>query len=409
MIFMLLMIMAFVIIFLSARNASLCLIALVCFVANSVLAYIHRFVRPLGASADEVMFESLALEWSSSGVLSVFSTLDVTQSHIFSSFAALLFSIFGYEPILVNYFGGFLGALIVIYSFRLAFVLTDNKKFSIAVAIFISFLPSLYIISILFLRDIYIIFFVLAGFHNYSLWRKRHDIKNLMVATCFFIAGGLFHTAVLVTLFLLFVLESLYRARKLTGSLVTGKATITGIVFSLFIPLLLVSLIAGWALGVGASKVNQAVSLFEGDERAVKRLSGEIIKTDAEVIIYPPPRSTDMLGVIFNIPERLTYILVAPFPWMYQKITDVPRILDSIIVFVLLFLFLININYFKSRNNLFIPFVAIVFSYVIFSLGTFDVLTGSRHRLKYIIPLCIFIASGLFSRHKARFFAEPRH
>lgn len=75
------------------------------------------------------MFERLALEWSNSGVWSVISTVDVTQSHVFSSFAALLFSVFGYEPILINYFGGFLGALIVVYSYKLVFVLTSNKGY----------------------------------------------------------------------------------------------------------------------------------------------------------------------------------------------------------------------------------------------------------------------------------------
>jgi hypothetical protein len=399
--------MIFVIIFITMRNIALCFITLLCFVSNSLLAYIHRYVRPLGASADEVMFERLALEWSTGGIWSVFSTIDVTQSHIFSSFAALLFSIFGYEPILVNYFGGFMGALIVVYSYKLAFSLTSNKNFSMATAIFAALLPSLHIISILFLRDIYIIFFVLAGFHSYSIWRQKQDIKSLLIAVCFFMVGGLFHTAILATLFLLFVFESIYRSKNLGRSLVTGRATIAGIVLSLFIPFLVLTLITGWALGVGASKVNQAVSLFQGDERALKRLSGEIVKTDSEVIIYPPPRSSNMLGVMANIPERLVYILVAPFPWMYKKITDIPRILDSLIVFAALILFMMNLKMYKSRDSVFLPIITIVISYVIFSLGTFDVLTGSRHRLKYMIPLVIFVASVFFIKNKSVFSVSP--
>lgn len=119
--------------------------------------------------------------------------------------------------------------------------------------------------------------------------------------------------------------------------------------------------------------------------------------------MYPPPHSSSMLGVIMNIPERLMYILFTPSPWMYQKTMDIPRVFDSLVMFVLIALFLVNFNFFRRRDHLFIPIVAIAVSYVVFSLGAFDVLTGSRHRLKYIVPLSIFIVSGLFSKYQSKF------
>lgn len=70
----------------------------------------------------------------------------------------------------------------------------------------------------------------------------------------------------MVTLLFIFMLEALYRTKGLARSLVSGKATITGSVVSLFFPLLLILIITGWVHGLGSSKVNQAVKLFQGDE-----------------------------------------------------------------------------------------------------------------------------------------------
>jgi hypothetical protein len=90
-----------------------------------------------------------------------------------------------------------------------------------------------------------------------------------------------------------------------------------------------------------------------------------------------------------------------PAPWHFFKITDAPRILDSLI-FSLLLIYAVylrvakkNIGSLKVINYFILPVV--LFMVLMYSFGSFDVGTGQRHRLK-IEPLLIVVYLSVFIR-----------
>ncbi|MES0325067.1 MAG: hypothetical protein ABUK18_04215, partial [Candidatus Bathyarchaeia archaeon] len=70
-----------------------------------------------------------------------------------------------------------------------------------------------------------------------------------------------------------------------------------------------------------------------GDERAIMRLGGELIKSEEFIARYPLPKNYSISGLFFHTPVRVLFFLFTPTIGMYSKITDIPRILDSLIVY----------------------------------------------------------------------------
>jgi len=74
---------------------------------------------------------------------------------------------------------------------------------------------------------------------------------------------------------------------------------------------------------------------------------------------------------------------------MYSRFTDIHRILDAfLVIFVCLYL-LKNIRVVKISAELVSGLTILFFLILAFTLGSFDVATGARHRLKIIIPLLL--------------------
>lgn len=373
---------------------------------KSMLAYIHQFIRPLGASADEVMFENYGYEWSQNGLFEAILTFDPSTSHVFSTLIAIVYSIFERNPFLIQLIGAFLGSFLLLYVYKMTLLFVDSKRFAFVLTFFIAIIPSLNIISILLLRDIYIIFFLMMFFYNYSQWFISKKMKFFLLSLCFVILAGFFHGILFLIIPLLIIIEVIVLMSKLSfiiKSLVIKKYEL--IIFILT-PIILISIIVALFLGLGSSKLAQGQAIFEQDPRAIQKFAGEIIKTEADVVIYPSPEAFDFISLILHIPERVAFFLTTPYPWMYGKITDIPRIFDALIVTVLMGYLIINFKSFVQRKEFFILFICILFLFTVFAFGSFETGTGTRHRLKVLVPFIILLMSFIYLKERELFNAR---
>ncbi|MCT7523338.1 hypothetical protein N5T57_10410 [Aliarcobacter cryaerophilus] len=365
-----------------------------------MLAYIHQFIRPLGASADEVMFENYGYEWSQNGLFEAILTFDPSTSYVFSTLIAVVYSIFERNPFLIQLIGAFLGSFLLLYVYKMILIFTNSKRFSLTLTFFISILPSLNIISILFLRDIYIIFFLIIFFYSYSKWLLSKKLNFFLYSLFFIILAGFFHGILFLLIPLIIIIEMIVLMSKL--SFIIKFLVIKKYEFLILIltPIIFVSIIVALFLGLGSSKLAQGQAIFEQDPRAIQKFAGEIIKTEADVVIYPSPEAFDFISLILHIPERVAFFLTTPYPWMYSKITDIPRIWDSLIMIILIIYLIINFKSFIQRKEFFILFICILFLFTVFAFGSVETSSGTRHRLKVLVPFIILLMSFIYSKER---------
>ncbi len=383
-------------------SRTLFIVVILSFLIKGMLAYIHQFIRPLGASADEVMFENYGYEWSQNGVLDAILTFDPSASHVFSTLIAVVYSVFERNPFLIQLIGAFVGSLLLLYVYKMTLLFVDSKIFSLGLTFFIALIPSLNIISILLLRDVYIIFFLLVFFYNYSQWLITRKLRKFLLSFCFIILAGFFHGILFLLIPLIILIEMIILVSKLLFIIKNFTIKRYDLVMLILTPIILSLIIVALFSGLGSSKIAQGKALFEQDPRAIQKFIGEIIKTEATVVKYPSPESFDFISMAIHIPERVMFFLTTPYPWMYSKITDIPRIFDALIVTVLMGYLMINFKSFLQRKEFFILFICILFLFTVFAFGTFETSSRVRHRLKVLIPFIILMSSFIYLRNKSK-------
>ncbi len=384
------------IVFTQIKRSNLFLILLASFVLKAALALTQRYVRPIFVSSDQGRFYDLAVEWSSNGFWAVLPNFDPMQSYVISWVSALVFSIFGndiiYAQFIIVYFA--LGA--IIYSYKIAFFLSQDKSIANIVALVVAVLPSLNILTAALLRENFIIFFILASIYNALMWHENNNFVFMLKSFIFIILAGFFHGA-------LYLVIPIYGFLFLKSILKSSlKLDLKLIYLAFFLVALSVSF-AGLYVLKDNVKVKMAINLVQGDDRAVQKLSmDDIASSDKEginSISYPQLEGGGFLSLISSAPVRMIFFSYTPAPWHFFKITDIPRILDSFIFSWLLFYALYLRVRMKKNSSLkvvnYFILPVLLFMVVMYSFGSFDVGTGQRHRLK-IEPLLIAVYLSIF-------------
>ncbi|NLE04748.1 MAG: phospholipid carrier-dependent glycosyltransferase [Crenarchaeota archaeon] len=343
------------------------------------MAYIHQYVRPLGASTDEYQFEEDAWNIAANGFGSLFDK-NTEISSGFSWFAGAIYIFIGREPFAIQAINVFAGMLTVYYVYRIALFCSNDKRKALFISSVIAFFPSFSLISSLFLRDSYLIFLITYSFYKYLMWLSTGKSFYLLMNILGLVLASMLHGAMLLFIGVELILET-FKIANYSNVSFSKK----------FIAYMIIAIVVAGTIVYAEKilsnpKIQIALMLFQNDPSVLKRLGGEIIKSEAFISQYPAPSGNDFFSLIKHTPYRVFYFLTTPWPTMYGKITDIPRILDSMLVTILLILLIIRRKHFvkfKFKNSFYILFFT--FS-TMFAFGTFDVLTGQRHRLK-IIPV----------------------
>jgi len=365
------------------KNRLLMVLLLSAFTLKVIVAYINDYVRTIGSAGDELRFELTAWEWAQNGFIDLFEKLGSLSSYGYSWFAAIIYTVVGREPFAVKSFGILASVLNVYYGYKISYFVFPNKRSAIVVSSIIAAIPSLTIMSALFLRDSLLIFLITLAFYHYLIWLEKRCINSLLVNIIILSLTAFLHGAMFIVIGFELFLETL--------RIVFSPAIST---FQKAVGITIMSIIAAISVVflqeiIANPKITMAISVIQQDPRAIARLGGELIKTEAFIAPYPAPAGTDAFSLLKHVPYRVFYFLSTPWPNMYQKATDLPRIFDSFIIIALMVLFVCRWSVVKKlfHTNVLLLIGALT---VMFSFGSFDVGTGQRHRLK-IIPLLIIV------------------
>ena len=296
---------------------------------------------------------------------------------------AVVYSLFGRNPLAVQFISAFCGALTAVLIYFCTYTIFANRRASKYSAIFVAFLPTMIIWSSQMLKDGLIIFALVVILTSIIRLQKQFSYFDIAIL--------LFGLAGIMTLrFYLFYIVSL----AAIGGFFLGQ--------QLSLQSLIKRLVALVIIGIGlmfvgvyqiAERQSEVMSLERVQKVRTafsdKRFAGSAIESDVDV-------STPM-GALMAMPMGIVTILMAPFPWQMLKMTQLLTLPDMIIWWLMLPLMYIGLKYTlkkRLRESISVLFFSLILL-LAYSVYQGNLGTMYRQRAQIQVFLLVFAAVGL--------------
>lgn len=298
---------------------------------------------------------------------------------------AVLYSYFGYSPIVVNFINCILGTLAGYLFYLITLDLFDNKKLAYLVLMLVLFYPTLFIWSSMTKLKMPSIIFLISLFLFISIRLfLKHRLAYLPLAILAILSLNLFREKFSIIFAIIFLSYYL---------LFSKKNVLSGILYILAGSYLLLNI--GKILNHIKAALNYALLIHQGTVN-----SGGIVYKLLEDGFYSSIASTyplSLIGYFFYYLKGLFHFVLEPLP---QSITTINILLFypfQVFWYFLLFFALIGalfaLRYFRRQALILMIYIIVVTS--VLSLSGGNIGTDVRHR-DMVAPVCfIFSSIGL--------------
>lgn len=350
----------------------------------------YVFILP-DSTDDAWTFEQLSWTWAQNGFFNVFNHFTGPSPDFISWLIAIPYSLFGRSLLLAQSISLFFGIGSVFLCWLIAKKLWNNQtanKVGWATALF----PSLVLYSVLFLREVYIVFFISLALFGVVSWVKNNNLKFFILAILGFTGATFFHGAMIIgaIVFIFFVgIRSFKRMFKL---LLNGKVSVTLLIFTFLF-------IASFATYL----TNKITVPYLGNFKEMtntKNLSAITqlnTRGDASLPKWTIINSTNEL--FYKAPIRAIYFVFGPFPWDVKKTKHLVGLFDSFLYMYIVFLILSNIKFILKDPALRLILIILLSYIIVFAIGVGNFGTSIRHRSKFVI-FFILLAAQFLHRFK---------
>jgi hypothetical protein len=371
--------------FVALRWPEICNILIVALIIRVLLLLIGHYIIILpGGNADAVGFEERAWDLAQGGFLHVISNFDFNPFVFFSWLHAIPYSLFGRSILMAQSIGLIFGIGTVFFAWKLATVLWDNrsaKKVGWIMALF----PSLVLHSVLFLREVYISFFLLLAVYGMVNWIKTYSFKSIFLSLVGFIGATLFHGAMFSGAIIFLIIVTITCLKKLLKSLINLRINLkTLTVFLLFLIILgfyLSNKISFYYLGSFEKSINIEFLL----EKTYSSTKGDASWPKWTI-------ATSGFELLYKIPVRSLYFLFSPFLWDIKKPEHLIGLLDGFLYMYLVFLILCNVKIIWKNPALRIILIILLFYIFVFGIGVGNFGTSLRHKSKFTFMFILLAA-----------------
>lgn len=296
-------------------------------------------------------------------------------THVFSTFGAFIYSLFGREPIIWAFCMLLLGVGTVYNIYKGVLLITDNYKFANRAAWIACLFPNLAVLSVLVLREAPIHYFTSLAILYLIKHLKFKSGKSLFLFFFFGLIGSIFHSGVFALFFGFVFFQLLLNSESgFFKKIIVATVCLLGLYY--------VNI-----TGIGLSKFGG--SFEEGFETL--QMGGQRIAAHAGSN-YPDwlmirGDFTDLL----LLPIRVVAFFFAPLmPFMVRGTSHLMGAIDAIFYLIIFY------NIFKRRkivfkNKINKSIITIIFAIaIVFSLGASNFGTNIRHRAK-ILPIILML------------------
>ena len=165
----------------------------------------HYFITLPDSTADSVTFEKTAWSIAEGGFFNLSKSFPDQPAKIISWLIAIPYSLFGRSMLMSQAISLFVGMGSIFFGWLLAKKIWNDhtaNKVGWTMALF----PSLILYSVLFLREVYVCFFLIVAIFGIVNWFKKNNLISLVLAVIGFIGATVLHGAMFVG-FLIFIIQ----------------------------------------------------------------------------------------------------------------------------------------------------------------------------------------------------------
>ena len=193
----------------------------------------HYLVMLPESDGDSEDFETGAWMLAQGGVFYVWNYITLPNPHAFIWVIALVYSLIDRSILMIQSISIFFGIGCVILGWLTAKKLWDDRTAK-KVAWMITLFPSLVLYSVLVMREVYIVFFILLSIYGVVSWAKNYSFKSILLAMIGFIGGAFFHGAILVGAITFIVIVGISSLVRFYKSIINYRINLKVLTFILF-------------------------------------------------------------------------------------------------------------------------------------------------------------------------------
>ncbi len=371
------------------RSPGIFNILIVALIIRVFILLFGHYIAPLpDSTSDAIGFEIKAWKMAESGFFNLSSQFGFSPFIFFSWIKAIPYSLFGRSVLMAQSMSLLFGIGTIFFGWRLASILWNDRianKAGWAMALF----PSLILYSVLFMREVYICFFLTLALYGVVTWIKTNSLKSIILSFVGFIGATLFHGAMFAGAILFTIIIIIKYLKDFFKLLLNFKINLKNLIltfiFLIISGLYLTNKIDIYYLGT-FSQINTKTFLKKTDYA---------YRGDAS---WPKwTKAKTGIELIYKAPVRSLYFVLAPFPWDVKKTKHLIGSLDALCYMYLSFLILCNIKVIWKDPALRILLLLLLFYTFVFGFGVGNFGTGIRHRVK-IVLLFILLAAPLLKK-----------
>ena len=336
-------------------------------------------------------FQRLAEFWSSSGFPGVLEYFR-TGAFMYAWFMATLYIITdSTSSLMIQAINVLLGTLLILNVYLITKIVWSERP-AIWAAWVCALFPTLSLYSAWRVREALLTYLFTLSIYHFLVWLKRSKAQSFIIGFSVMILASVLHTAFFAGIVLYAGFPIFYSAKaflKKRGGRLIGNTLIALIA------------IGGLGLviwsGVAFGKIQDliqsgdlAIIAHKQESRALAGRTGYL----PDLVIRSP---TDFF---WQVPLRLVYLILTPFPWMVSNTKDIIGLIDVGIYAGFILLIIKNSNRLKRSNVAGSVLIFCLGIACVFALGTSNYGTAMRHRSK-VAPLLIVLSAGFISPKEA--------
>jgi len=338
-----------------------------------------------GAGADSIMFERLGWE-NAQAWLSGEPGIETAGAYYYSAIIGAFYYIFGRVPLLIQSLNIIVGLLVAYLTYLLGLLLTDRRRVATVAALGAAVFPTLNLLSVVILREIFLILFALLSFYFFVKWLRFSGYRHVLGSFWAIVAMALFHGAMLLVSWVQIICFSFFSPKEQKFKFFNYQFMII-IVFVLLLFFILSADIITYRV---PSDFTSLISVETFQKLVEDRLVGRTQYLDG----FVPESHFD---VVWHTPVRIIFFMFAPFPWMIETVSDLFGFVEVLIYMALLYFSIIGVKQLINTHRVaVISMLLIVITIVfMFSWGTVNYGTAWRHRAKTAPFLIVMASTGI--------------
>jgi hypothetical protein len=354
-----------------------------------IIVLIHEYGLKLpDGTKDAVSFEANVWKFSQLPFIDfLYSFNSVSKAYTFTWFLSFFYRIFGRSALLLESVHIIISLFSILLVYKLSWLLSGSTSKSKQSTLIFAFFPTIILYSVIILREVYIVFFMLLIAVFLVKWLKSNQIIFALVSLLLFLPLYFLHGGLMVGAVMAFIILIYYSIKSIYNSFKNNQ---------ILIPQIAILVFTITIIGIFYDKLSGLNIPYFGKSSQILTLSriffqAEVTNTGGSV--YPMWLIPDSLSSFFLlIFPRLIYFLFSPFIWDIRAINHLLGLVDGIMI-AFLFYWIIKGMVNKKHNQIISTLLIILIPLIItYSWGVGNFGTALRHRSKFI-PVFIAIST----------------